>query len=98
MKLSDRLLQRLLGAAARAPETRPVPEPSPRLEAAALAEWRSAIAPDEWAPLVSLFRRAVICSGLIMLLSVSWGWLQSRSQASDATYLADYAMTIQLPP
>jgi hypothetical protein len=99
MKPLDHSLQRLLRAAARAPSKPEIPEhPSFALETAVLRRRRSAAVEDEWPALVPLFRRAVICSGLIMVLCAAWSWFQTRTPDAGASDLAAYAMTIQIPP
>ena len=53
---------------------------------------------DEFDLLANLLRRAVVFASLIMVLSIGWGWMQSRSANASETALANYAMNIQLPP
>jgi hypothetical protein len=98
MKRLDDALRRLLNAAARAPVEEHNSEPSRALESAVLRRWRSGPVENEWALVLALFRRAVICSALIMILSIGWSWFHAQARTADATELADYAMTLQLPP
>jgi len=94
----DHSLNRLLQAAAQAPKQTPVRPPF-TLEARVLAQWRSAANEDEFAFLAKLFRHAVIYAGFVMLLSIGWNYLGSHgSEAASATALAEYAMTMKLPP
>ena len=98
MKFSDRRLQQLFETAARAPRP-PGGPPSPSFEQRAIAGWRTAEGDDEFAALLSsLFRRAVVCAGLVMVLSAGWGWWQDRTAAPGAAALATYVAEVQLPP
>jgi hypothetical protein len=94
----DHSLKRLLKAAAQAPKAAPGTT-SFTLEARVLAQWRAAASEDEFPFLMKLFRHAVIYASLVMLLSIGWNYLErNRSEAASMTALADYAMTVQLPP
>jgi hypothetical protein len=98
MKFFDRRLQQLFETAARAPQS-PAGSPSPSLEQRVIAGWRSAEGDDEFALLLSsLFRRAVVCAALVMVLSAGWGWWQDRNAAPGAAALATYVAEVQLPP
>ena len=96
MKKSDDSLQRLFRAASLAPRDKPAPLPA-ALESRMLAQWRAAETEDEFVILIRLFRRAVIFAGLIMVLSATWSYLESRSDAATMA-LASYAIKMQLPP
>jgi hypothetical protein len=101
MKPVDRLLEKLLKAAARTPrglaESEPVGESASfALEAAVIAQLRSAAPEDEFARLVPLFRYAMVFGLVMMLLSGAWNYFESQGN-SGATALASYAMT-QMPP
>ena len=97
MKDSSDPLQRLFRAAASANKASPV-SPPPALASRVLSHWRDAADEGEFAALASLFRRAVACAAGIMVLSIGWGWMQSRAENPGETALANYALNIQLPP
>ena len=93
----DRSLQRLLKAAAQAPLDAPDSLPF-GLEARTLAQWRSAPASDDFAPLAAFFRRAVIFASLITVLSMVWSSRDNGNPAAGAVALANYEIAMQLPP
>lgn len=97
MKMSNDPLQRLFRAAAMASNEIPAAPPA-ALENRVMARWRNAEAEDEFDLLANLLRRAAVFASLIMVLSMGWGWMQSRSENDSETALANYAMNIQLPP
>ena len=91
-------LQRLLKAAAQAPKAAPVTPPF-ALETRVLAQWRAAAGEDEFAFLTKLFRHAIVYASLVMLLSIGWNFLEkSKGATASTTALAEYAMTMKLPP
>ena len=96
----DRSLRRLLNAAARAPAKSETTDSSlATLRVVAIARWRAASPEEDWLWMTQLFRRAVIFSALIMILSLGWSWFHARTKAADApAELAGYAITVQLPP
>jgi len=64
-----------------------------------MARWRSRPTEDEFAVLLAaLFRRAVICAGLVVFLSIVWGSLGNASDASGVVALANYEINTHLPP
>ncbi len=97
MKRLDGRLQRLFEAAAQAPEETPGPLPF-AVEAGVLGRWRSAPVEDDFARLAVVFRRAVICAGLIMVLSIVWNRRETASPAASAVALANYEINAHLPP
>jgi hypothetical protein len=97
MKQSHDPLQRLFRAAALASKEMPAAPPA-ALENRVMARWRNAGIEDEFDLFATLLRRAVVFASLIMVLSIGWGWMQSRSENASETTLANYAMNIQLPP
>ena len=98
MNRIEHALQLLLRAARRAPRADIEPLPA-HLEARIVNRWRSGSLEleDEFAPLVKLFRQAVIFAAVIMLLSGAWNYVENRSGAA-ATTLTAYATNAQLPP
>jgi hypothetical protein len=97
MKNPDKALKRLFRAAALASKEIPAAPPA-SMENRVLARWRNAGSEDEFDLLAHLLRRGVVFAGLIMILSMGWGWMQSRSENASETALATYALNIQLPP
>jgi hypothetical protein len=96
MKPIDHSLRRLFKAANQIPK--PLIEPMPHdLETRVLAQWRSQPSENEFA-LAGLFRRAVICAGLVMILSIVWGSQGSTSAAASVVALANYEINTHLPP
>lgn len=95
MKPVDRSLQKLLTAAARAPQELAGSAPF-SLETAVIAQLCRAAPEDEFARLVPLFRYAAVFGLGMMLLSGAWNYFASRTNPG-ATALASYAMT-QMPP
>jgi hypothetical protein len=90
-------LSRLLEAAARAPEAAPSAPPDQMLDSV-LRQWRARPVGDEFAPLLTLFRGAAIFAWFIMVLSVGAHYLTSRNEATATVPIAEYALTLQLPP
>lgn len=97
MKESNDPLQRLFRAAALASKETPAAPPV-ALENRVMAHWRNAGVEDEFNLLANLLRRAAVFASIIMVLSMGWGWMQSRSENDSETVLANYAMNIQFPP
>ena len=97
MKKSDDAMQRLFRAAALTSKEMSAAPPI-AVENRVMARWRDAGIEDEFDLLASLLRRAVVFASLIMVLSLGWGWIQSKSENASETALATYALNIQLPP
>ena len=97
MKESNDPLRRLFRAAALTAKEMP-PAPTAITENRVIAHWRNAGIEDEFDLLAKLLGRAMAFASLIMVLSMGWGWVQSRSESDRETPLTDYAMNIQLPP
>jgi hypothetical protein len=96
MNRIDHAFHQLLTAAVRA--GRPAVEPLPQhLEAGILARWRRTPLEDDFAPLIKLFRQAVIFAGVLLLLSAAWNYVGGQNGAAT-TALATYAANLQLPP
>jgi hypothetical protein len=53
---------------------------------------------DESAFLLGMFARAAIYASLVMALSVTWHYLGNQNEAAGPLPLAQYAMSLQLPP
>ena len=97
MKQTRKSLQKLLAAAGQAPHAGPGPLP-PDIEMRVLAAWRCGPARDEAAPLAALFRQALVCAGLVMLLSIGWNYLGSRGEAAGTLAVAHYELTVEMLP
>lgn len=95
MNESDHSLQKLLNAAAQVRSELPESPPF-AVEAAVIAQVRSAPREDEFAALLRLFRRATVFAVVVMTLSAAWHHFGTKNSAG-ATALANYAM-MQLPP
>lgn len=93
----DHSLERLFQAAARAPKSSAGP-PSFGLEARVLAQWRARPMEDEFALLAGLFRRAVVCAALVMVLSIVWSGHEKPNAAASVVALANYEINTHLPP
>jgi hypothetical protein len=93
----DDSLSRLFRAAARAPVP-PAPEMPAPLRAGIIRQWRSAPEEDPSAFLLGMFGRAAIYASFIMALSVTWHYLGEQNSAASPPPLAQYAMTLQMPP
>ena len=97
MTTSKHPLDRLLRAAADAPREAPGPTPF-GLEAGVLSQWRDGGSEDDLAFLLALFRRAVLCAVLVMVLALGWSWLAGIDDAPSKTTLPQFALTVQLRP
>ena len=87
-------MQKLLDAAAQAPQ--PAPEPMAfATEARVLADWRSSQTQED-ATLVNFLRKAVALGSVIMILSIGASW--SANESASVTAITNYAKTIDLFP
>jgi hypothetical protein len=93
----DDSLSRLLRAAAHAPAP-PAPEMSAAMRAGINRQWRTAPEEDPSAFLLGMFGRAAIYASFIMALSVTWHYLGDQNDAPAPLPLAQYAMSLQMPP
>ena len=74
MNRDDIKLQHLFAAARHAQqvETEEIP---PYLASRVIAHWRSGAARDDsWQTLVKVFRRALVCAGVVMLFTIVWSY------------------------
>jgi hypothetical protein len=99
MNSINQQLEHLLSSAARAPGS--LPEKAPfAVEARVLARWRGR--PDGAGEgthlLLPLLRRAVLCSCLLMLLSIAVGYRTLINAESDEVSLANSAVDFTLLP
>lgn len=98
MKATNRMLQRLFDAAAKAPSEPVTPLPF-GLETRVLADWRAGEPEDESLPLFAFLRRAILGASLVLALSVVWSLthLSALSAGDEATRL-DYQIQMSLNP
>lgn len=96
MNRDEHILKRLLKAARSQRET-PAEIPFP-LEARILAGWRSSVAEEDWAGMVSYFRRAVACAVLVMVVSIGWSQFTSAREVPGAVALENLAQAVQIVP
>ena len=95
MNQSDQTLRRLLATAAKAPVEWPESPPY-GFESAIIAKWKAVRQEGEVAPLLGVFRYAMIAAIVVMTLSAVWNRIDAPADG-DATALARYAL-MQLPP
>ena len=92
----DQSLRRLFKAAATAPK--PIADSMPfGFATGVLARWRSRPDENEFA-LARLFRRAILCAGLVMILSIVWGSQGNTKAAASVVALANCEINSHLPP
>jgi hypothetical protein len=98
MKPTDKTVQRLLNAAARAPSE--VPTASPLgLETRVLANWHAGTADDDSASLFAFFRHAMVGASLVLVLSAAWSFIQpGGSVTGDEATRLDYDIQMSLNP
>jgi hypothetical protein len=97
MKRDEHIFKRLLKAARQSRQETPAAMPFP-LESRILAGWRASAPEEDWLRLASFFRRAVICSGLVMVASIGWSQLSNAREVPGAVALANLASNIQIVP
>jgi len=98
MEPTDRTLQRLLNAAAKAAPKSGAATPL-GLETRVLANWRAAGTDDESVSLLVFFRRAVLGASLVLFLSAAWSLTMSGDNAiGDEAALLDYHIQTSLTP
>jgi hypothetical protein len=98
MNRTDRILERLFKAAAKASPEAPAAVPL-GLETRVLANWRAARAEDDWASLFLFFRRAVVGAGLALVLCAAWSFAQTGGSATgDEAARLNYEIQMSLNP
>jgi hypothetical protein len=97
MNHDQQAFQRLLKAARPSPTETPEAMPFV-LEARILAQWRRGTAEDDSMALASLFRRAAVCAGVIMLMSIGWSQLSAAREVPGAATLARLEQVIPVVP
>jgi hypothetical protein len=94
---TNNALRKLLKASAQSPK--PDPDLLPwTVETRVLAAWRTGIDRNELTPLPALFRQALVCASMVMLLSIGWNYVQSRNETAYSMVQASYEMTVALLP
>jgi hypothetical protein len=98
MKPTDKTVQRLLNAAAKAPSEIPTAPPL-GLETRVLAQWRAARADDDSASLFAFFRHALVGASLVLALSAAWSLSRPTvGAAGDEAALLNYEIQKSLNP
>jgi hypothetical protein len=98
VKRIDPSLQRLLDAAAKAPE-RAAGAPPLGLETRVLAHWRAAHTDEDSAFLFPFLRRAMVGASLVLLLSAAWTFTRPGvSPTGQDVVLLDYQIQMSLNP
>jgi hypothetical protein len=97
MNHDEQALRRLLKAASQSPTETPEVMPF-ALEARILTLWRRGAVGDDSLLLASLFRRAVVCAGVIMLVSIGWSQFSGAREVPGATTLARLEQVIPVVP
>ncbi|HZO84156.1 MAG TPA: hypothetical protein VFC26_03030 [Verrucomicrobiae bacterium] len=98
MKREDIPLERLF-AAAREVETAPAVEMPPHLAGRVIAHWRAgACKEDSWQMLALIFRRALVCAGVVMLFSLAWGYDGLDATPENDEAYANYELRSDLMP
>ena len=94
-------LNRLFRAARSAPTADPEGNMPAHLKARVLAHWRSSDSPESgWLSLASLFRRALACATLAMLVCLIWsyaGYSEPAATEFAAEQSEDAASAYELP-
>ena len=97
MNHDEHALSRLLRSARRISASAPEAMPF-TLEARILARWRSGMPEEDLAWLAGVFRRAVICAGVVMILSLGWSQLSAAREVPGATTLTRLEQAIPVEP
>ena len=98
MKPTDKNLQRLLKAAAKAAPEEPGAPPL-GLETRLLAQWRAEGAEGDDIPVFAFFRRAALGASLVLALCAAWSLTQTGGPvAGDEAAQLDYNIQMSLNP
>ena len=98
MNREDLKLERLF-AAARLAKPPPVREMPPHLATRVIAHWRAgALKDDSWQTVVLIFRRALICAGLVMLFTLAWSYDGLDTTPDNDEAYANYELRADLMP
>ena len=98
MKPTDKTVQRLLNAAAKALSEVPAAPPL-GLETRVLAQWRASGADDDSVSIFAFFRDAVVGAGLVLVLCAAWSFIQTGgSVTGEEAARLDYNIQMSLNP
>jgi hypothetical protein len=98
MNDSDLKLHRLFAAARSAPpalETGAMPGP---LQTRVLAHWRAAAAAEPGRSLALVFRAALVCAAIVMLVSVAWSFGDLTHDPESDVAIANYELREDVMP
>lgn len=93
-------LQRLFKAAQAAPAEAPAAMPA-HLQTRLLAHWRAGAEPEDfWSSLALALvcRRALVCAGVLMALSIAWSCRELMAQPESDVAIANYELRASLLP
>lgn len=98
MNRDDIKLQRLF-AAARSAEPAAAGEMPPYLAGRVIAHWRSGMLKDDsWQTLVTVFRRALVCAGVVMLFTLAWSYDGLDTTPENDEAYANYQLRADVMP
>jgi hypothetical protein len=98
MRRDDIKLERLFSAA-RAAQEAPAEEMPPYLAGRVIAHWRAGRGRDDsWQTVVRLFRRALVCAGVVMLFALAWGHDGLDATPDNDEAYANYELRSDLMP
>ena len=98
MSRDDLKLERLF-AASRSAEPAPVEEMPPYLASRVIAHWRAgALKDDSWQMLVLVFRRALLCAGIVMLFTLAWSYDSLDATPDGDEAYANYQLRADVMP
>ena len=97
MNHDEQALRRLLKAARRS-QTEGRESLPFALETRVLVQWRRGEVEDDSALLMSLFRRAVICASVVMVVSIGWSQFSAAREVPGAAVLAKLEQVIPVGP
>ena len=92
------MLRQLFAAAKAAPALAPEPMAA-HLQTRVLAHWRSGEpGHDAWAGLATVFRGALVCAGVAMVLCVAWSYSELTETSDNDVAIANYELRADLMP
>ena len=97
MNRTDECLNRILKAAARAPQDLPA-EPPFWLEARVLAGWRRGLEPAPTALLIPVIQRAFFCACAILVISAAITFRATQEPPPSELVIVDSAIQLNLLP
>ena len=98
MNRDDMKLERLF-AAARDAQPAFAEEMPPHLAGRVIAHWRSGVTRDDsWQTLVTVFRRALVCAGVVMLFTLAWSYDGLDTTPDNDEAYANYQLRADVMP